>query len=81
MTAASPGPDVNAHIAKRIRQRRLALGLRQADVAQALGVSFQHVHRMECASTQITVKRLWEVSQALNTPVITFFEGLPPKGS
>ena len=68
--------DVNAHIARKIRQRRKALGLKQTEVAEKLGVSFQQVHRLESAANQITVTRLWQLSQALRVPVDFFFIGL-----
>ena len=68
--------DVNAHIARKIRQRRKALGLKQIEVAEKLGVSFQQVHRLESATNQITVTRLWQLSQALRVSIDFFFSGL-----
>ena len=68
--------DVNGNIGRRIRQRRTDLGLKQIEVAERLGVSFQQIHRLESSTNQITVTRLWQFARALNVPVYFFFAGL-----
>lgn len=48
--------DLMARIGKRARARRLALGLRQADVARAAGVAMPTLHRFEAGdNTSIDV--------------------------
>ena len=62
-------PEFYTHVGDRIRQRRRGLGLRQADLAAALGVSFQQVHKYEAGLSEIPASRLWLISRTLNIPV------------
>jgi transcriptional regulator with XRE-family HTH domain len=64
------------HIGRRLRQRRLALGLTQREVAAAVGVRFQQIHKYECGLNGVSAARLWRLSLALQAPMAFFFEGL-----
>eukprot|EP01041_Mallomonas_annulata_P025944 gene25944-47120_t len=68
--------DIDMHIGRRIRRRRKLLGLSQAALGEACGVSFQQIQKFECASTRVTAVRLWLVAEALQAPVSYFYEGL-----
>jgi transcriptional regulator with XRE-family HTH domain len=68
--------DIDIHIGRRIRRRRRLLGLSQAALGEACGVSFQQIQKFECASTRVTAVRLWLVAEALQAPVSYFYEGL-----
>ena len=70
--------DIDIAIGKRIRRRRLQLGLSQQDVAEIVGVRFQQIQKYECGGNRIAASRLWMIAQALDTTVASFFEGLPP---
>jgi transcriptional regulator with XRE-family HTH domain len=70
--------DIDIAIGKRIRRRRMQLGLSQHEVASAAGVRFQQIQKYECGGNRIAASRLWLVAQALDTSVSFFFEGLTP---
>jgi transcriptional regulator with XRE-family HTH domain len=70
--------DIDLIIGKRLRLRRIQLGLSQHDVASVVGVRFQQIQKYECGSNRIAASRLWLMSQALDTSVSFFFEGLAP---
>ncbi|WP_413207940.1 helix-turn-helix domain-containing protein [Rhodospirillum sp. A1_3_36] len=80
-TSHSPSTHpVDRHVGHRIQQRRKSLGLTQAQLAEALGISMQQVQKYETAFNRISASRLYELSQALAVPVRFFFEGLPDPG-
>jgi len=68
-------------IGSRLRARRTALGLTQADLARAAGVSPRFLVQLEGGSGNISVQRLAEVCQALDTRLDELFRGLGPGGS
>ena len=70
--------DIDIAIGKRLRRRRIQLGLSQHDVASVAGVRFQQIQKYECGSNRIAASRLWLMAQALDTSVAFFFEGLTP---
>jgi transcriptional regulator with XRE-family HTH domain len=64
-------------IGRRLRARRRLMGLTQAAVGKACGLSFQQVHKYESGLMVVSASRLWKLSKALGVPVSYFFEGLP----
>jgi transcriptional regulator with XRE-family HTH domain len=71
------GPEpVDIHVAMRVRERRIELGLTQPKVAAELGVAFQQLYKYEKAVTRISAARLYGLSKALGVPVTFFFEGI-----
>ena len=71
------GPDpVDIHVAMRVRERRIELGLTQPEVAAELGITFQHLYKFEKAKSRISASRLYDLGKALGVPVTFFFEGL-----
>ena len=56
------------YIGTAVRFRRRELGLTQADLARAIGVTFQQVQKYEKASNRISASRLHHVSQILGVP-------------
>lgn len=55
---------------------RLASGVSQEKLADALGVSFQQVQKYENGTNRIGPGRLHAIAKMLNLPVPYFFEGL-----
>ncbi len=76
-SGASP---VEVHIGTRLRLRRQALSMTQADLAEALGISFQQVQKYESAGSRISASRLYQVARVLDVPPGFFFAGLEPDG-
>ncbi len=68
---------VNTHVGQRLRGRRILLGLSQAQLASALGVTFQQIQKYENGHSQVTPERLVALASALEVGVDFFFEGLP----
>ena len=54
--------------------RRLALGLTQTKVAQAINVTFQQIQKYEKGTNGVSSNRLMQLSQFLKVPIIYFFE-------
>jgi transcriptional regulator with XRE-family HTH domain len=67
----------DTHVGKRLRMRRLMLGLSQTKIADALGLSFQQVQKYEKGANRIGASRLRHLSQILEVPEEFFFEGVP----
>jgi transcriptional regulator with XRE-family HTH domain len=68
--------EVDRQVARRVRERRLALGIGQAELAPRLGVSPQQVHKYETGESRLTIGRLHAVAEALGVDVGHFYEGL-----
>lgn len=69
--------SVDAHIGQRMQLRRNMMGFSQKNLAGLCGVTFQQIQKYESAGNRISASRLFDVSQALETPVSFFFSGLP----
>ncbi|MEX0758978.1 MAG: helix-turn-helix transcriptional regulator [Tistlia sp.] len=70
----------DVHIGRKVRERRVALGWSQSDLAERLGISFQQVQKYESGANRISGSRIWDIANVLQTPVSTFFEGLDGQG-
>ena len=57
--------------------RRLALGLTQTKVAQAINVTFQQIQKYEKGTNGISSLRIMQLANFLKVPVVYFFEGYP----
>ena len=64
----------NTHMGKRLRMRRLSLGLTQTKVANAINVTFQQIQKYENGTNGVSSNRLMQLSQFLKVPIIYFFE-------
>jgi transcriptional regulator with XRE-family HTH domain len=71
------GPDpVDIHVAMRVRERRIELGISQPKLAAALGIAYQQLYKYEKAKNRISASRLFGLSKALGVPIAFFFEGM-----
>ena len=66
--------NFNIHLGKKLRMRRLSLGLTQTKVAQAINVTFQQIQKYEKGTNGVSANRLMQLSQFLKVPIIYFFE-------
>ena len=64
----------NIHLGKKLRIRRLSLGLTQTKVAQAINVTFQQIQKYEKGTNGISSLRMMQLSNFLKVPVVYFFE-------
>ena len=69
--------NFNKHLGSKLRMRRLALGLTQTKVAQAINVTFQQIQKYEKGTNGISSLRIMQLANFLKVPVIYFFEGFP----
>ena len=67
---------IDIHIAKKLRQFRLASGISQDELGELIGVTFQQIQKYEKAKNRIAACRLFEISQLLKKPINSFFAGL-----
>ena len=68
--------DIDLHLGRRLRRRRRLLGLTQQQLAVQVGVRFQQIQKYECGANRISAARLWELAEALSTPISYFYDGL-----
>jgi transcriptional regulator with XRE-family HTH domain len=67
----------NDEIGRRIKLRRLQLGLSEESLGVALGVTFEQVQKYERGSDRIGAGRLQQVAEILKVPILFFFGGNP----
>src|SRR5215218_10868512 len=79
-TTAPPGrgraQDADRHVGARLRERRVALGLTQQQMAELIGVTYQQAHKYEKGTNRISAGRLFRIAQALDVEVGFFFDGM-----
>jgi transcriptional regulator with XRE-family HTH domain len=64
---------VDVHVGKRVRARRLLLGMNQQKLAAALGLTFQQVQKYERGANRVSASRLSAIADVLHVPVSFFF--------
>jgi transcriptional regulator with XRE-family HTH domain len=67
-------------IGQRIRERRRAVGLSQAALADATGVTFQQIQKYERGANRISFSRLAEIARALHCTLGDLAEDLVESG-
>jgi transcriptional regulator with XRE-family HTH domain len=68
---------IDVYVGRRMRLRRIQLGLSQGALAGKVGVSFQAVQKYESGDIRISASRLYDVAQVLHVSPAYFFEGYP----
>jgi transcriptional regulator with XRE-family HTH domain len=73
------GPHpIDVHVGRRIRQRRLFLGMNQTALGEALDdLTFQQIQKYELGANRVSASRLLEIARALKVPVSYFFAEIP----
>jgi len=70
-----PNP-IDVHVGKRIRSRRLFLGMNQTTFGKALGLTFQQVQKYELGANRVSASRLLAMADILGVPVPFFFDDI-----
>ena len=65
---------IDQHVGWRLRQQRQLVGLRQIDLAEELGITFQQIQKYEKGSNRISSGRLQQIANILRVPIGFFFE-------
>ena len=68
--------EIDAHVATRIRKRRLVLGLTQRQLGNAIGVTARQVYKYEQGLNRVSVGTLYAIAQALDVSVTYLFKGI-----
>ena len=78
---AAAGPrsavPVDMHVGRRVKARRMLLGMTQEELADQLGVTFQQVQKYEKGVNRVSASRLLQLSNVLRVPVQYFFDECP----
>jgi transcriptional regulator with XRE-family HTH domain len=64
------------HVGDVVRKRRKELKFSQAELAKAVGLTFQQIQKYERGSNRISASKLYEIAHFLNIPIAYFFDGL-----
>ena len=74
MSPKAPGA-LDRYVGNRMRVRRLEVGMSQEKLGEALGITFQQVQKYEKGTNRVSISRLNQIAQALETPLSYFYEG------
>ena len=66
--------NFNIHLGKKLRMRRLSLGLTQTKVADAINVTFQQIQKYEKGTNGVSSSRLLQLANFLKVPITYFYE-------
>lgn len=79
--ATSPNPNSNTkvdsidlYVSKRLKMRRVILGLSQKKLAEAVDVSIQQIQKYEKSTNRISSGKLYSLANLLKVPIGYFFE-------
>lgn len=67
---------VDIYVGKRLRLRRVMLGMSQEAIGSAIGVTFQQIQKYERGINRMGASRLYDFSRVLGVNVSYFFEGM-----
>jgi transcriptional regulator with XRE-family HTH domain len=68
---------VDRHIARRLRGKRLALGLSEDQLAHAIGVEVDRIEAYEHAAERVPSDHIVRLSEILDVPLSYFFPTIP----
>ncbi len=75
--AGKRSSKVDAHVGRRVRERRREIGMSHAKLGNALGISFQQVQKYEIGLNRVAAGRLWDIARILEVDQVGyFFEGI-----
>ena len=70
---------IDLEVALRLKRLRLWRGMTQAELAKALGVSFQQVQKYETGRNRVSISTLMRLSEVLNVSMFDFFPDRPDR--
>jgi transcriptional regulator with XRE-family HTH domain len=77
MTGKKSANPTDAYVGKRVRMRRMMLGMSQTDLAKGVSLTFQQIQKYEKGTNRIGASRMQQFANILAVPVAFFFEGAP----
>jgi len=67
---------IDEHIGKKLKLRRVNLGLSQAELGKLLNITFQQIQKYEKGVNRVSGGKIYELSKVLKVPVGYFYEGI-----
>lgn len=71
--------NIDKHVSKQLRARRMQLGLSQQSLGDEVGVSVQQIQKYERAHNRISSGKLYHFSNFLGVSIDYFFDGIKHK--
>ncbi len=65
--------EFDIELGRKIRLARTLRGIKQRELADILGVSFQQVQKYETGANRVSAIKLWKITNILNVPVNYFY--------
>lgn len=75
---AATADEIDEHVGRRLRARRMELRLSQGALGRHLGLTFSQVQKYEKGLNRIGAGRLYRLADLLGVPVAYFYQGLGP---
>lgn len=66
---------LDVYVGRRLRRRRIFVGMNQTQLGESVGISFQQVQKYESGMNRAVPRRLFEFGRTLGVPLSYFFEG------
>jgi transcriptional regulator with XRE-family HTH domain len=76
-----PSPDILRRLGAQVKRIRLDLGLTQTEVADAAGITYKHLGRIELAQSEAGADMLVRIAKALGVTVGDLFETITPSAA
>ena len=70
---------IDDHVAVRLHERRIMLGLTLQQLAELVGITYQQAHKYERGINRVSAGRLFEIARVLGVPIGYFYEGVGEK--
>ena len=74
--AKGKSQPVDAHVGRRVKERRLSLKMSQKKLAEAMNLSLRQVQKYEEGIDRLGASRLFDISRVLEVPISYFFQDL-----
>ena len=68
--------QIDVHVGRQIRQRRILIGKSQEQLGERLGLTFQQIQKYENGANRVSAGRLLQIADFCGVRVESFFEGL-----
>lgn len=69
--------EIDKHLGRRLRERRLSMGLSQPTLALSLDIVPQQLSKLELGINAMRAAHIYKAAMALSVSPGWFFEGLP----
>lgn len=67
---------IDVHVGRRLRDRRVLMGLTQPALGEAVDLTFQQIQKYERGATRISASRLYQFASILDVDIDYFFDGM-----